>query len=62
MQAKNGETVIYNSLPLWMADRMDTLPPLTHREFLFTIETAEEIRQVLRDTEAGLQRTGRRLK
>lgn len=62
MQAKNGETVIYNSLPLWMADKMDTLPPLTHREFLFTIETAEEIRQVIRDTEAGLQRTGRRLK
>ena len=62
LQAKNGETVIYNSLPLWMADKLETLPPLTHREFLFTIESAEEIRQVIRDTEAGLQRIGRRLK
>ena len=62
MFAKNGETVICNSLPLWMADKMDTLPPLTHREFLFTMETAEEIRQVIRDTETGKQRIGRRLK
>ena len=62
LQAKNGETVICNSLPLWMADKMETLPPLTHREFLFTIESAEEIRQVIRDTEAGVQRIGRRLK
>ena len=60
--AKDGVSVICNSQPLWMADRMDTLPPLTHREFLFTIETAEEIRQVIRDTENMAVRTGKRLK
>ncbi|MBR5446744.1 MAG: U32 family peptidase [Clostridia bacterium] len=60
--AKDGVSVIFNSQPLWMADRMDTLPPLTHREFLFTIETAEEIRQILRDTENGSVRPGKRLK
>ncbi|MBQ8641831.1 MAG: U32 family peptidase [Clostridia bacterium] len=62
VQAKNGESVIYNTLPLWMADRMHTLPPLTHRVFLFTVETAAEIRQVLIDTAAGTARTGKRLK
>lgn len=62
MLAKNGETVICNSLPLWMADKMDTLPHLTHREFLFTVETAEEVLQVLRDTEEGKAGAGRRLK
>ncbi|MBQ8400629.1 MAG: U32 family peptidase [Clostridia bacterium] len=62
MYAGNGETTICNSLPLWMADKMDTLPPLTHREFLFTVESADGIRQVIRDTEAGRQRAGKRLK
>lgn len=62
MTAKNGETTIYNSLPLWMADKMHTLPPLPHRVFLFTIESAEEIRTVLHDTRAGVRRAGRRVK
>lgn len=62
MTAKNGETIIYNSLPLWMADKMHTLPSLTHRVFLFTIETPEEVRAVLQDTEAGVRRVGRRIK
>ena len=60
--ARDGVSVICNGQPLWMADKMDTLPPLTHREFLFTAETAEEIRQVIRDTENRLQRAGKRLK
>lgn len=60
--ARNGISLICNGQPLWMADKMDTLPPLTHREFLFTIETAEEIRQIIRDTENRLQRAGKRLK
>ena len=62
MLAKNGETTIYNILPLWMADKMNTLPPLTHREFLFTIESAEEIRAVLQDTQKAVRRVGKRIK
>ncbi len=62
MMAKNGETMIYNSLPLWMADKMTTLPSLTHRVFLFTIESVDEIRSVLQDTKAGVRRVGRRIK
>ncbi|MBR5446174.1 MAG: DUF3656 domain-containing protein, partial [Clostridia bacterium] len=60
--AKDGVSVICNGQPLWMADKMENLPQLTHREFLFTIETAEEIRRVIRDTAAGAPRAGKRLK
>jgi len=60
--ARDGVSVICNGQPLWMGDKMDTLPPLTHRVFLFTIETADEIRQVIRDTALGAARAGKRLK
>lgn len=60
--AENGVSVICNGQPLWMADKMETLPPLTHRVFLFTIETAAEIRRILEDTEAARPRAGKRLK
>ncbi len=62
IRALDGQSVICNGVPLWMADKMHTLPPLTHREFLFTVESAEEIRQVLTDTENGTPRAGKRLK
>ncbi len=62
IRATDGESVICNGVPLWMADKMHTLPPLTQREFLFTIESPEEIRQVLQDTENGIPRPGKRLK
>jgi len=62
VRGQDGESVICNSIPLWMGDKADSLPPLTHREFLFTVESAEEIRQILRDTENGVARPGKRLK
>jgi len=60
--AKNGESMICNSLPVWMGDKMDTLPPLTHREYHFTIETPEEIAALLEDEKHSRRREGRRLK
>ena len=41
--------VVYNSVPLWMADRRAALSAagITHEVFLFTTESAGEVRQVM---------------
>ncbi len=62
IRAVDGQSVVCNGVPLWMADKMETLPSLTHREFLFTIESASEIQKVLMETAAGAGRGGKRLK
>lgn len=60
--ARNGECELENAAPLQMADRMHTLPPLSHGVFLFTIETPEEVDGVIADYENGTARQGRRLR
>lgn len=60
--ARNGECEIENAAPLWMADRMDALPALTHEEYLFTIESPAEVDEIIRAYRTGKPGVGRRLK
>ncbi|MBQ7921351.1 MAG: U32 family peptidase [Clostridia bacterium] len=60
--AKDGICEICNALPLWMGDKQDSLPPLTHREFLFTTETAAQVNDVIRAYRNNEKRSGKRLK
>lgn len=60
--AKDGICEICNGLPLWMGDKESLLPPLTHREFLFTVETAAQVDDVIRGYRKGEKRAGKRLR
>ena len=60
--AKDGICEICNALPLWMGDKESLLPPLTHKEFLFTTETAAQVDDVIRGYRNGEKRAGKRLR
>ena len=59
-------SIIFNSVPVYMADKQAELDRfgIVHRHFLFTAETREEIRAVLRAYRTGVSAQGeiRRLK
>lgn len=60
--AKDGICEICNALPLWMGDKQSSLPPLTHREFLFTVETGSQVDDVIRAYQNNEKRGGKRLR
>ena len=52
--------IIYNSVPIYMADKMDTLRDFSHH-FIFSSETREQCEQVIRAYSLGLA-TDRKIK
>ncbi len=53
--------VIYNSIPVWMGDRMHEIRNAEAVHFLFTIESASEILSVIDGYRNGIPGTGRRI-
>ncbi len=53
--------IIYNSIPVWMGDRMHEIRNAEAVQFLFTTENAEEILAVIDGYERALPGTGRRI-
>ncbi len=52
---------IYNSVPIWMGDRLSELKNCSSLMFSFTDETLDEIEKIMEEYAKNIQRNGRRI-